>query len=115
MRKAALLGAADIYVFPSRHESYGLTLLEVLQAGLPAVCVEHDGSSQIMRPQFGITVKQGSRTALWRAIADLARDRERRLRMSESARRFADTQRFEDTAMRLAAMLTQLGTDTPAA
>ena len=29
-RKRAFFALADLYVFPSRHESYGLTLLEAL-------------------------------------------------------------------------------------
>ena len=32
-RKKAFFALADLYVFPSRHESYGLTLLEALAAG----------------------------------------------------------------------------------
>ena len=39
-RKRAFFALADLYVFPSRHESYGLTLLEALAAGLPAVCLD---------------------------------------------------------------------------
>ena len=34
-RKQAFLDLADLYIFPSRHESYGLTLMEALASGLP--------------------------------------------------------------------------------
>ena len=33
-RKKALFEMADLYVFPYRHESYGLTLLEAMRVGL---------------------------------------------------------------------------------
>jgi len=34
LRKRAFFKLADLYVFPSRHESYGLTLVEALAAGI---------------------------------------------------------------------------------
>jgi len=45
--------AADLYVFPSTHESYGLTLMEAFQYGLPALTLDHAGARGIMRPEFG--------------------------------------------------------------
>lgn len=104
-RKSAFFALADLYVFPSKHESYGLTLLEALRAGLPAVCVAHHGSAQVMRPEFGVTVPAGSRSALWRAIAELGADPARRPKMSEAAREFAASQSFEEMAAKLARML----------
>lgn len=104
-RKSAFFALADLYVFPSKHESYGLTLLEALRAGLPAVCVAHHGSAQVMRPEFGVTVPAGSLSALWRAIAELGADPARRPKMAEAARAFAASQRFEETAAKLARML----------
>jgi glycosyltransferase involved in cell wall biosynthesis len=44
-QKADYFSLADLYVFPSRHESYGLTLLEAMGAGLPALTTTHHGSS----------------------------------------------------------------------
>ena len=55
-RKRAFLRAADLYVFPSRHESYGLTLMEALAAGLPALCTRTAGALQVMKPEFGAVV-----------------------------------------------------------
>jgi glycosyltransferase involved in cell wall biosynthesis len=45
-RKQAFFGMADLYVFPSRHESYGLTLAEALSAGLPAICLDSHGARE---------------------------------------------------------------------
>lgn len=99
IRKRAFFGLADLYVFPSRHESYGLTLVEALAAGLPAVTLDHDGARAVMRPEFGIV-------AIYRelipSIETLLRDPLRRQRMGEAARTWATAQRFSDTARILA-------------
>jgi glycosyltransferase involved in cell wall biosynthesis len=75
-RKASFLALADVYVFPSRHESYGLTLLEALAAGLPAVCLDHYGARGILREEFGELVTPNDlRPAIARLLADDARRR----------------------------------------
>ena len=43
-QKAALLQRADIFVSPSRHESYGLTIAEALAAGCRVVSHNHYGA-----------------------------------------------------------------------
>jgi len=43
-QKAALLQRADIFVSPSRHESYGLTIAEALAAGCRVVSHRHYGA-----------------------------------------------------------------------
>jgi glycosyltransferase involved in cell wall biosynthesis len=56
-RKKAFFALADLYIFPSRHESYGLTLLEALAAGVPAVCLDHHGARSVMSEEFGAIVE----------------------------------------------------------
>lgn len=43
---------ADVFVSPSVHESYGLSIVEALQAGLPVVASDHSGVEEILRPEF---------------------------------------------------------------
>jgi glycosyltransferase involved in cell wall biosynthesis len=101
-RKRAFFALADLFVFPSRYESYGLTLLEALAAGLPAVCLDHHGARSVMRPEFGALVQAGElRGALARVIAD----DEGRKKMGEAARAFAAGERFEARAAELARLL----------
>jgi glycosyltransferase involved in cell wall biosynthesis len=102
IRKQAFFRISDLYVFPSRHESYGLTLLEALQAGLPAVCLDHSGARSVMREDFGILTKPDG---LLKAITELLGDPNRRREMSEAARKFARTQPFSATAAQLAELL----------
>lgn len=102
-RKQAFFRMADLYVFPSRHESYGLTLMEALAAGLPAVAVESDGTRDILRPEFGVLAPRGDvRRGLWRAVEALLADDPRRKAMGEAARRFAAERPFAVAAERLA-------------
>lgn len=99
LRKAAMFRIADLYVFPSRHESYGLTLLEALAAGLPAVTLNHDGARTVMRPEFGDMVPVAD---LILAIERLLRDPVRRAECGRAAQAWAQTQPFSRTASTLA-------------
>ena len=101
-RKRAFFALADLFVFPSRYESYGLTLIEALAAGLPAVCLDHHGARSVMREEFGAIVGRGE---LRGAIARLLEDEAGRKRMGEAARRFAEGERFEDRAAELARLM----------
>jgi glycosyltransferase involved in cell wall biosynthesis len=102
IRKQAFFALADLYVFPSRHESYGLTLVEALRAGLPAVCLDHHGAREVMRPDCGMLVPEDR---LREAIASLLLDPERRTRMGRAAREYGATLRFSDSAVRLAEII----------
>lgn len=101
-RKRMFFALADLFVFPSRHESYGLTLLEALGAGLPAVCLDHAGARSVMREEFGALVKPGE---LRGAIARLLANEAGRKKMGEAARAFAESERFSDRAAELAQLL----------
>jgi glycosyltransferase involved in cell wall biosynthesis len=101
-RKQAFFELADVYVFPSRHESYGLTLMEALAAGLPAVCLDHHGARGVMREEFGMTVPP---SGLWAGLARLLADDERRRKMGVAAQRFAAGQKFSARAAELADLL----------
>ena len=101
-RKRAFFALADLYVFPSRHESYGLTLMEALAAGLPAVCLDTTGARSVMREDFGALV---TASGLRAAIATLLADDGRLQEMGESAQAFARSQRFSDRAAELASLI----------
>jgi glycosyltransferase involved in cell wall biosynthesis len=105
-RKRAFLALADLYVFPSRHESYGLTLLEALAAGLPAVCLDTSGARSVMREEFGALVPPSGLRA---AIATLLADEGGLKAMGAAAREFACRERFSDRAAQLANLLAAPG------
>jgi len=100
-RKKAFFALADLYVFPSRHESYGLTLLEALAAGVPAVCLDHHGARSVIKDEFGAIVEP---SGLIPAIQHLLND-DNLPKMGVAARLFALNNRFSDQAARLARLL----------
>ena len=102
IRKQAFFALAGLYVFPSRHESYGLTLVEALRAGLPAVCLDHHGAREVLRLDCGLLVPEDQ---LRQAIARLLLGPDLRARMGRAARDYAATLRFADTAAALAGII----------
>ena len=66
--KQALFSLADLYVHPSRHESYGLTLCEAIVAGLPVISSDHYSASDLIPPITGWITPRGSVSALANAI-----------------------------------------------
>jgi len=102
VEKYAYFRMADVYVFPSRHESYGLTLLEALASGLPAICMDNLGARALMRPELGEVVGPGG---LLPALQRILADDDWRKRAAECARAFAGAQPFAKTADALASLL----------
>jgi glycosyltransferase involved in cell wall biosynthesis len=105
--KTAMFRRANIYVFPSRHESYGLTLQEAQSAGLPAVCFDSDGARAVLSEGAGLLVRTEEEliSALGRLIGDAAL----RQSMAAEARRSAGSTPFAMAAARLAALLSEPG------
>jgi glycosyltransferase involved in cell wall biosynthesis len=99
-RKQEAFGAADLYVFPSKHESYGLTLMEAFQAGLPALTLNHAGAAAVMEPGFGaMTTSADFLGALQRLVsADLPA-------IGAAARDYAAARPFAAAAAKIAARL----------
>jgi glycosyltransferase involved in cell wall biosynthesis len=105
-RKAALWSLADVYVFPSRHESYGLTLAEALRAGRPVITTQHYSAGRLVPPEAGIVVPNAPEAAvapaLWRALRAVAIDPARRARMAAAAERVGRSLDFASAAARVA-------------
>jgi len=102
-RKRSFFSLADLYLLPSRHESYGLTLLEALGAGLPAICLDSLGARSVIREDFGVIAEPHQ---LRTRIESLLKDATRRKAMSNAARQFAAQNRFTDQAAKLLKILT---------
>jgi glycosyltransferase involved in cell wall biosynthesis len=56
--KRALLGGADVFVLPSRHEGDSVAIKEAMQAGLPLIITSQCGFPDAAKAGVGIVVEQ---------------------------------------------------------
>jgi len=69
--------AIDVFVSPSRSESFGLAMLEAMAGGTPVVATETDGAKQLFGSK-GEFVRIEDPVALARAVSSLLQDGQRR-------------------------------------
>jgi glycosyltransferase involved in cell wall biosynthesis len=108
-RKRALFRLAVFYVFPSRHESYGLTLVEALRQGVPVLSSEGFGTRHLVQPSYGRVVDLNGREApadLLKALQDLVGNPARLLSMRQEAFRAGQEMDFSKTASALRDLIT---------
>ncbi|MDZ4169157.1 MAG: glycosyltransferase [Coriobacteriia bacterium] len=85
-----LLSACDVFVMPSRAESFGLMALEAMAAGRPVVCLEGTAVESVVRsPECGLAVPPGDPLALREAIDSLSHDPEGIARRGRMGREIA--------------------------
>jgi glycosyltransferase involved in cell wall biosynthesis len=65
----AILKGLDLFVSPSREESFGLAILEAMHVGLPVIATATDGPSEYMHDQPLTLVEPSSVGALTHALA----------------------------------------------
>ena len=90
---AQLMAAADIFVLPSRLESFGLSLLEASAAAVPVVCSSAGGIPEVFTDGVNaLLYPPGDDDAMAKAIIRLIQDRELAKTISvnaiETAKRF---------------------------
>jgi glycosyltransferase involved in cell wall biosynthesis len=86
-----LLQAADVFVAPSRYESFGLIFLEAMRWGTPVVGTTAGGIPEIVRNgESGLLVQPENPIALAGALTSLLRDSELRRNLGMAGRRRAE-------------------------
>ena len=86
----AAYAASDIFVSASDTETFGLTFVEAMNAGLPLIGVNRLGAKEMVRDgKNGLLVEAGDAAALAHAIDRLLGDAKLRQRMSKAALRDA--------------------------
>jgi glycosyltransferase involved in cell wall biosynthesis len=93
--------AADVFVFPSLHEGFGLVLVEAMWFGLPCVASRIPTSVDILSDgQCGLLFPRKDIAALADAILSVAGDEERRTALAVAARKRAMDYRLTDVVPR---------------
>ncbi|MBI5960280.1 MAG: glycosyltransferase family 1 protein [Chloroflexi bacterium] len=85
--------SADIFVFPSAMETFGLVLIEAMASGLPVVTSRVGGVNDMVRPGVnGYIFNSGDVRGMINGVQAILSDRSKRAIMGRNARLFAETQ-----------------------
>jgi len=81
------MAAADVFLLPSHREGFGSTIIEAAACGLPSIASRIYGlTDAVVDGQTGLLHTPGVNAELASAMAKLAEDGEKRIRMGEEAR-----------------------------
>jgi len=95
-RLSQAYASADIFVFPSRLETFGLVVIEAMAAGLPVVAARVGGVADIVNEGVnGYTFESGDVAMLLDGVRKIASNRQKRAWMGRQARAYAETQSWE--------------------
>jgi glycosyltransferase involved in cell wall biosynthesis len=84
---ADLYRAADLFVLPSRHEPFGIVVLEAWACGLAVVASRVGGLAELVSPErTGVLVTPGAPAELALAVGRLLRDPAKRRELAEAGR-----------------------------
>ncbi len=88
--KEHVFAAARVLVLPSYSESFGNTVLEALQRGIPAIVTPEVGAAEVVTLSGGGLVVDGAAEPLGAAIASLIDDPARASAMGQDGRQYVD-------------------------
>jgi glycosyltransferase involved in cell wall biosynthesis len=89
---ARTYASADVFVFPSRTDTFGIVLIEAMASGLPVAAFPVPGPIDVVGPVAGV-LNEDLRAACLKALTiprEAAREYSMRYTWSESARQFLD-------------------------
>jgi glycosyltransferase involved in cell wall biosynthesis len=94
---AAAYASADIFVFTSHHESFGLVLAEAIASGLPVVSSRVGGAEDVIQHgETGYVFDVDDLYQFREYVCALVADGEKRRQMGTKARKFSETLVWED-------------------
>jgi glycosyltransferase involved in cell wall biosynthesis len=87
----ARMSQSGIYVLPSVHEPFPMSLLEALSLGLPSVCTDSCDISEILRDGRAALVTDGSVPAMADAVEAILKDEGLKSELTANARKVTRT------------------------
>jgi len=107
-RKFQLLEAADLFVYTTEHEGFGIVYLEAMYCGLPVVTYDNGGQREFVSDELGALVPEGNEEKFLEALRGIIDDDARRASMSDSARRKAEEMELGSVAEEYVALYDEL-------
>lgn len=89
-RKYALLRMADVFVSPSRHEAFGITLIEAMRCGLPLVTSTHLNLAPDLKAAKAALLAPLAARQIAHAVASLEADPELRQALAGRGKAWAE-------------------------
>lgn len=106
---ASHFACGDLFLFPSRSETFGNVTLEAMASGVPTVAFDTGAAREFLRDGLhGAAVTDGDGAAFIAASLRIATDDARRLAMGHAARASVAHLRLEQTAIDLEAVMGDL-------
>lgn len=102
LRGEALAAAylrADVFVFPSKHDTFGQVVMEAMATGLPVVVTDKGRPQELVRD--GVTGFVAGDDAFICRVSELATSRKDRVRMGRERRRAAEARSWSHVFERL--------------
>lgn len=95
-RLSQAYASADIFVFPSRLETFGLVVIEAMAAGAPVVAARVGGvGDMVIEGVNGYSFESGDKVMLLEGVRRIASNRETMRWMGQQARAYAERQSWE--------------------
>ncbi len=88
--------SADVFVFPSFFEGFGLVILEAMACGLPVITTESTAGPDVLDETSGLVVESGCIDALVAALRWFSEHRDQLPQMSKAARAAAERCTWEN-------------------
>ncbi len=106
LQKKAFFSVSDLFISPSTHESYGLTIVEAMSGGCPILASDHYGAKDLVSSEFGrIAPYSGTQTpqaSLASNLEDLLNDKAALKKMRVYSQEAGSKMRFENAAKKIA-------------
>ena len=95
-RLSQAYASADIFVFPSRLETFGLVVIEAMAAGLPVIAARVGGVTDVVSSgKTGYVFDSGDIEMLVAGVRKIAHSRDQIRQMGKQARAYAKTQSWD--------------------